>query len=129
MHDRLRSDELRELERERLRSLVKPDLPRAAELHAADYELIPPSGRRLSRDEYLGMIDRGEFTYDVFEPASEIAVRIFHDAAAVRYQARIAARWSGGSDQGLYWHTDLYELREGRWQAVWSHATRIRDAD
>ena len=25
-----------------------------------------------------------------------------------------------------YWHTDLYERREGRWQVVWSQATGIQ---
>ena len=24
-----------------------------------------------------------------------------------------------------YWHTDGYERRDGRWQVVWSQATRI----
>ena len=24
-----------------------------------------------------------------------------------------------------FWHTDIYELRDGRWQVVWSQATRI----
>jgi hypothetical protein len=25
----------------------------------------------------------------------------------------------------MFWHTDIYEKRDGHWQAVWSHATRI----
>jgi hypothetical protein len=32
----------------------------------------------------------------------------------------------GSLDTGTMWHTDYYERREGRWQVVWSHATRIR---
>jgi hypothetical protein len=49
--------------------------PRRWVCHASDYQLIPPNGRAVSRDEYLGMIGRTEFVYDVFEPASDIAVR------------------------------------------------------
>jgi hypothetical protein len=120
-------DEVRELERHRLRTLVAGDIGAAAALHAADYQLIPPGGEPVSRDEYLGMIERGEFVYDVFEPASEIAVRVWSDVAAVRYRARIEARWSTGRDRGLFWHTDIYERRDGDWQAVWSQATRIPD--
>jgi hypothetical protein len=61
----------------------------------------------------------------VFEPASDIAVRLYENAAAVRYQARIDIRFSGQRDSGVFWHTDIYEKRDGRWQAVWSQATRI----
>ena len=43
------------------------DVAAAADLHASDYELIPPGGEPLSKDEYLGMIGRGTFLYDVFE--------------------------------------------------------------
>ena len=62
----------------------------------------------------------------VFEAASEIAVRIHDRAAAVRYRARIEVLFPDGLDSGLFWHTDLYEITDGRWQAVWSQATRIR---
>lgn len=117
------------MERRRLRTLVAADITTAARLHAADYQLIPPGGEPVSRDEYLGMIERGEFVYDVFEPASEIAVRVWGDVVAVRYRARIEARWSAGRDRGLFWHTDIYERRDGNWQAVWSQATRIPDRD
>jgi hypothetical protein len=28
--------------------------------------------------------------------------------------------------QADYWHTDLYEQRDGTWQVVWSQATTIQ---
>ena len=115
------------MERRRLRALVEADIVAASRLHAEDYQLIPPGGEPVSRDEYLGMIGRREFVYDVFEPRSEIAVRAFADVVAVRYRARIEAHWNGGRDRGLFWHTDIYERRGGQWQAVWSQATRIPD--
>lgn len=122
-------DEIRDIERARLKSLVDIDLDVATRLHAPDYQLITPGGATLSRDAYLGAIERGELDYEVFEPASEIAVRRSGDAAAVRYHARIAVRWPGGREEGLYWHTDLYERRDGRWQATWSQATGMRARD
>jgi hypothetical protein len=120
--------DIRELERSRLRSLVEVDLATARQLHAPEYQLITPSGRALSGEEYLGDIESGALDYAVFEPASDIAVVQFGDAAAVRYEARIEVHFAGaGSDRGRFWHTDLYALRDGRWQAVWSQATRIRE--
>ena len=115
-----------ELERARLRSLVEVDLATARTLHAPEYQLITPGGRAVSGEEYLGDIESGALDYVVFEPASDIAVVRFGDAAAVRYEARIEVHFAGdGSDGGRFWHTDLYALRDGHWQAVWSQATRI----
>lgn len=116
----------RERDRQRLRTLVEGDLDLARSLHADDYQLITPGGATISREAYLDGIATGDLDYLVFEPVSEIAVRVFDRAAAVRYQVRIEILVSGQLDSGLFWHTDMYEQRDGRWQAVWSQATRIR---
>jgi hypothetical protein len=122
----LSPDLFQDIERQRLRALVDADLDLARSLHADDYQLITPGGATLSREGYLDGIATGDLDYRVFEPASEIAVRVYDRAAAIRYKARIEVVVSGELDTGLFWHTDIYELRDGRWQAAWSHATRIR---
>ena len=117
---------LGELERQRLHALVQADLRAADALHADDYELISPGGNVLSRSDYLGGIASGELTYHVFEAASNVRVRSSTGMGVVRYKARIDIEWSGGHDAGLFWHTDVYEQRDGLWQAVWSQATRTQ---
>ena len=77
--------EMAEIERSRLWALVEPDLELAQRLHAGEYELITPTGTRLSKELYLGMIASGRLVYRMFEPVSGI---------------------------------------DGRWQAVWSQATK-----
>ncbi len=94
-------------------------------MHGHDYQLITPGGAALGRDVYLGGIESGRFDYHIFEAASEVAVRVFADAAILRYQAHIEMSFSGQLDSGVFWHTDFYERRDERWQAVWSQATRI----
>jgi hypothetical protein len=119
-------DFFQDLERRRLAALVASDVELTRSLHADDYELITPGGAALSREEYLDGIATGDLDYLVFEPASAITVRVYDRVAAVRYQAKIEVLVSGQLDSGLFWHTDIHELRDGRWQAVWSQATRIR---
>ena len=122
--------QLEQLERERLRALRDRDLTAVGRLHADDYELITPGGNALSIEDYVGLITSGEFTYETFEPASTVRVRAFGSAVVLRYQARIVVRDAASTaDSGLFWHTDIWELRGDRWQAVWSQATRIRQSD
>jgi phage baseplate assembly protein W len=119
---------MRDTERKRLRSLVAADMDTADALHAADYELITPRGYAMSKHDYLGRIGSGRLRYLVFEPVSDIAVRGGGEVALLRYQARISVNEDSGDDTAVMtcWHTDCYERRDARWQAVWSQATVIR---
>jgi hypothetical protein len=119
-------DALREIERERLRALVAGDIERAQALHADDFQLINPAGGALSKQEYLDLISSGAFRYRLWEP-QPIAVRLYGRSAVVRYRAEIEAIVDGTTTRhGQYWHTDLYEYRDGRLQVVWSQATEIQ---
>jgi hypothetical protein len=120
------ADELRDVERRRLQSLVDGDLGVAEALHADAYQLITPGGAPQSKEEYLGGVASGRLDYRVFEACSHVAVRMVEGAGILRYQARIEIRVAGELDQGLFWHTDYYERCHGQWQAVWSQATRIK---
>jgi hypothetical protein len=80
---------MRDIERERMRSLVEADMETAGALHAEDYQLITPRGYAMSKHDYLGRIAAGRLRYRVFEPACDIAVRGCGEVALLRYQARI----------------------------------------
>jgi hypothetical protein len=119
-------DTIRDLEARRLASLVARDKGTAEALHAEDYELITPGGRVYTKRGYLDGIASGELRYEVFEAASPVRVRVQGDSAILRYEVRIDIGFGRGDhDAGLFWHTDYWERRDGQWQAVWSHATRI----
>ena len=114
-------------ERERLRALVAKDMSVARQLHADDFQLVTPGGTPYSKDEYLGGVASGEVNYLIWEPDSPIEVRLYGEGAAIRYRSRIEGVMSGEHVAlDHYWHTDIYERRDGRWQVVWSQATHIR---
>jgi hypothetical protein len=123
------ASDLAQIERERLRLLVAADADGAIPFHADDFQLITPSGRVLSRDEYLDRIRSGDLDYRRWEPG-DIVVRTHGDTAVLRYRAEMVI---GSGDPGAdatpvvmrLWHTDCYEFRDGRWQVVWSQATEI----
>jgi hypothetical protein len=117
---------LRETEERRLQSLVRFDMEVADELHAEDFQLINPAGAPLTKQDYLGGLEAGFFDYVTFEPIAEIEVRVYGQGAALRYQSEIEIHLSDGFvDMGQFWYTDVYELRDGNWQVVWSQATKI----
>jgi uncharacterized protein DUF4440 len=112
------------MERRRLRALVNADLGVAEELHADDFQLITPEGDSLSKQEYLQAIASGDVNYQVWEP-EEIESLVHEASACLRYRSTIKIV-VGGQESGpdRYWHTDFYEKRAGRWQVVWSQATK-----
>ncbi|MCC6929442.1 MAG: nuclear transport factor 2 family protein [Gemmatimonadaceae bacterium] len=115
------------MEHDRLRALVSADLPTARKLHADDFQLVNPLGGILTKDEYLGQIASGDIDYLQWDPG-DIAVKIYGDAAVIRYKAtlRIKVKAIPDAPSGEFWHTDVYERRSGVWQVVWSQATQIR---
>ena len=121
-----RADQLRAIERARLRSLVDADMATARRLHADDFELINPVGGTLSKEQYLRDIASGELDYLEWEPV-EIRVRLYVNAAVIRYQAHLRVSVKGSAGRPVtFWHTDLYEKRNGQWQVVWAHATEVQ---
>jgi hypothetical protein len=109
----------------RLQALMQADIDVARQLHADDFQLITPGGSSLSKGDYLDRIASGQFQYLACEQDAPIAVRLYgSEAAIIRFQSRLEARIAGKPGSGRFWHTDSYEKRAGRWQAVWSQATR-----
>ena len=102
---------------------MENDLETAGRLHAPDFQLINPAGVALSREEYLGALASGELDYLLWEPGA-IEVRRYGEAAVIRYEAQAQAVAAGQTTPlRRFWHTDVYEKRNGSWQVVWSQAT------
>ncbi|MFJ4820777.1 nuclear transport factor 2 family protein [Streptomyces sp. NPDC088801] len=119
------AEQIRHVERARLRALVAGDISTASELHAPDFQLVTPAGHVLSKDAYLQAIASGDINYVEWEPGS-IDVRIHGNAAVIRYQATLEVIFKHRPvPRASYWHTDTYENADGQWQAVWSQATAI----
>jgi hypothetical protein len=119
------ADQLRQIERTRLRALVDADTRTAGRLIAANFQLINPGGAPLGRDEYLGAIAAGDIDYLAFEPTSRIVVRRSGESAALRFQVHFDLVVGGTRLTHEGWITELYERRGGRWQIVWEQATAV----
>ena len=117
---------LRQTEQTRLSALVEADMPAVQRLLAADFELITPDGTPLTRDDYIRAVASGDLDFKAYQPVTPIQVRVYDDAAVLRYKSHIdvAATGTGERTDGA-WHTCLYENRDGRWQIVWEQTTIV----
>ncbi len=119
-------DELRALEQERLAAFVAKDVETLRRLHADDFEMVNPGGQAVSKPEYLNGLGAGFIEYRLWEPASDIDVRVYGDGAVLHYRSHIEMAVQGEAQpRQSFWQTEVYEKRDGRWQAVLSQATRI----
>lgn len=119
-------DFARQLERSRIQALLARNMQLLWRLHAADYQLITPSGRSFSRDHYLRKIESGDLRYLRWD-AGAMEVRSSETLAIVRYQATLELASADGRSRPIQcWHTDCYERKDDTWKAVWSQATEIR---
>ena len=119
-------ERIREMERERVRSLVDVDTVTAGRLHSDDFQLVNPAGAVLSKQEYLTALASGRLDYVAWEPG-EITVRLHGEAAVLRYRdVRFEVTFApDGRHNGPMYHTNLYERRAGAWRIVWSQASGV----
>lgn len=120
--------ELIEIERRRLQCLVEPRIEEAEQLHAADFQIVTPSGGVWNKEQYLGGIADGSINYRRFEAVSDIDVMADGNVAILRYRSAIDIAVSGQQPGPLEcWHLDGYERdsRDGVWRVRWSQATEI----
>ena len=96
----------------------------ARRLHADDFQVVNPVGRAFFRERYLDDVGAGVIDYLVWE-ADSIAVRIYGEGAALRYQSQVEMTVRGEPRRMRAWNTALYERRDGRWQLVWFQVTEV----
>ncbi len=118
------SDQLRELETQRLAAAVAGNAEVLDALHASDFALCTPSGDIWSRQHYLdGLVD-GTINYLRFEPVTPIEVVVDRRLAVLRYRSAIDISLGGGNPGHLEcWHLDVYQREGASWRCRWSQAT------
>ena len=117
---------IREIEKKRLDLLVEGDTTNASVLYAEDFELINPAGETFSKMKYLSEVASGLHDYLTFEPVSKIRIRLDGKLAVLRYKSRVEIIARGNKfPMQEYWHTGLYEKRDGTWKIIWYNAIGI----
>ena len=112
-------EQLRELNRDYIRSVQTSDVQRFREILADDFLCSLPDGSLVDRDRFLEQTARPVTIANL--EAHDVNVRLMGDFAIVHARTTYTTA-NGGAGSGRY--TDVWARRQGRWLAVSAHVTR-----
>jgi ketosteroid isomerase-like protein len=111
-------------DRARFEAQTKGDVAALDKLLASDLTYVHSSGVLDSKESFLGAIKSGKTQYKSIVP-EEVSARSFGDVAVVNGKATIDVAAGGKDIHVVLRYTDVWVKRDGRWQMVSWHSTRL----
>ena len=115
---------LMQLERDWSQSEVKKDAAGFAKIVADDWILIDYTGRPVNKTQALADLKSGGYTVQS-QVLSDMKVRVLGTTAVVTGRDTETSTEKGKSTTGTYAWTDVFTMRDGRWQLVASQETKV----
>ena len=116
--------ELASVERAWGEALILRDTAALEKLYASEYLFTDPFGAVVTRDQDIANVKSGDFVLKSFE-ISDVKVRVYGDVGVMTGLNRSQASFKGADASGDYRFTDVFVKRDGRWQVITSHLTRV----
>jgi ketosteroid isomerase-like protein len=116
--------ELIKLEKQWGDALVKPDLAFLDQITADDWILTDPDGNVWTKAQSLSLLKSGEDVYTSLT-TDDWKVHVYGDAAIVTARNTVKETFKGKDVSGQSRFTDTWVRRDGRWQCVATHISRI----
>ena len=113
-----------DLERAWVKAAMTNDLAAMQRIIADDWIGIAYNGQRITKADVLREAGSGTAATASIE-LGPITVRIYGSTAIVNVVSTEKSMWQGQDTSGRYVLVDVYALRDGRWQAVSSQATKL----
>jgi hypothetical protein len=112
---------LRELNSDYVNSFIKGNPQRYDEILAAEFVAIEPSGKLVSRAEFIEAAS-SPATYLEFFHVEDVQVRLFGDCAQI--YARTPFKMKDGREV-VNCYIDTWLKRDGEWKAISGHVTKV----
>ena len=117
-------EELLKLEKELENAIVQNDPEAIERFVAADWIIIDPDGQIVNSKRFFEAIKSGALTHEMMD-SEDLHVRVYGDSALVTGLTRTKGKFMGHDFSTQERATDVFVKREGRWQCVLTHLTRI----
>jgi len=105
-------------------AIVRNDLESIGRLVADDWVVIDPNGEIVDRARFFEVIKSGALTHDTMD-SEDFRVRVYGDSAVVTAITSTKGKFMGEEFITRERATDVFVRREGRWQCVLTHLTRL----
>ncbi|HZS43811.1 MAG TPA: nuclear transport factor 2 family protein [Blastocatellia bacterium] len=109
------------LERQWINAFVRSDVEALRNILADDFVFTDPYGSIRTKEEWLAELSSGDLKIESLD-IDDLRVKITGNVATADVFLTIKAKSTEGGYNGQYHTVDVYEKREGRWQAVVSGA-------
>src|SRR5215467_5627559 len=117
-------EELLKLENAFAEAIVKNDLNGIGQVVTDDWVVIDPNGEIVDRTRFFEVIKSGALTHDTMD-SEDFRVRVYGDSAVVTAITSTKGKFMGKEFSTRERATDVFVRREGRWQCVLTHLTRL----
>ena len=117
-------EELLKVEKEFANAIVKNDPEAIGRFVADDWIIIDPDGGIVDRARFFEVIKSGVLTHQMME-SEDLRVRVYGDSAVVTGLTRTKGKFMGQDFSTQERATDVFVKRDGCWQCVLSHLTRL----
>jgi uncharacterized protein (TIGR02246 family) len=113
-----------QLEHDWSQSEVKKDATAFAKIVADDWILIDYTGRPVNKQQAIADLKNGAYTVQS-QVLADLKVRVLGTTAVATGRDTETSMERGKSTTGTYAWTDVFTLRDGRWQIVASQETKV----
>jgi uncharacterized protein DUF4440 len=120
--------QLEDIQQQLVRAWIMHERSILERLLAPEWRVTRADGRISTRDEVLREFDTGANRLQEGK-IDDILVRSFGDFAVVTGRTQARGEYAGQAYDVVLCFTDAFVRRNGQWQAVASHATRIANSD
>ena len=113
-----------QLERDWAAAIVKKDAATLDRLLADEFAGVSPTAHYYNRETAIEDLTRGTYVVESME-LDEVSVNTYGSFAVAFASQEETSRYAGVDTSGHYHYTNVWVLRDGRWQAIASHGTRF----
>ena len=115
---------LMQMERDWAQALAKGDQAALDRIVAADFIITDADGRLMTKAQGDAQRKSGALKYTAFA-SDDFKVHVFGDTAIVTGRSTVKGTQNGKDISGQERFTDVFVRRDGRWQAVSTHVSRV----
>src|SRR3954447_11738618 len=117
-------EELLKLENEFAEAIVSNNPEDIGRLLRDDWVIIGADGEIIDRARFFEVIKSGALTHDMME-SEDFRIRVYGDSAVVTAITRTKGKFMEQEFSTQERATDVFVKRDGRWQCVLTHVTKL----